>query len=62
MGPVTGVIAGFAAAVGALAAYRALLRRAQTPRKKVDGLRAGARREIVIDLERDPTSGVFRAK
>jgi hypothetical protein len=61
MGPVTGIAAGFAAALGAMALYRALERRLRAAKKTVDDLR-GADSRSVIDFELDSATGVYRAK
>jgi hypothetical protein len=60
MGPVTTVAAGFAAALGAMALYQAVMRRARAARKTVENLKAP--RGAVLDFELDRASGVYRAK
>jgi hypothetical protein len=64
LGPLTSIAAGFAAALGAVALFRALQRRARLSRKDVDGSasRDGAAAGEIIDLEFDETSGAYRAK
>lgn len=61
MGPVTGIAAGFAAALGAMALYRAFERRLRAAKKTVDDLRAVSPRSV-IDFELDSATGVYRAK
>ncbi|MEQ1930342.1 MAG: hypothetical protein ABL957_07385 [Parvularculaceae bacterium] len=61
MGPVTSIAAGFAAALGAMALYRALERRARSVRNRVHDMRS-PKGKGVIDLELDAASGVYRAK
>lgn len=58
MGPITGIAAGFAAALGAVALYRAMERRVRAARKAVDGLSS----KDVIEFELDRTTGVYRCK
>ncbi|MCB9955737.1 MAG: hypothetical protein H6848_07505 [Caulobacterales bacterium] len=64
MGAVTGIVAGFVTAAGALALYRYAQRRGRALRDKLEGLRARAASPggAVIDLELDPATGVFKAK
>lgn len=57
MGALTGVVVGFAAAAGILAASR-LFRR----RDRGEGAEAGRAGDPVLDLERDPASGAYRLK
>lgn len=61
MGPLTGIAAGFAAALGAMALYRALERRLRAAKKTVDDLR-GVDARSVIDFELDTATGVYRTK
>lgn len=63
MGAVTGIVAGVVTAAGAVALYRYAQRRGRALRDKLDHLRARATSGgAVIDLERDPSTGVFKAK
>jgi hypothetical protein len=62
MAEVTTVVAGLAAAIGAVAAYRFAKKRAAAFRKVLRGARRGGNEEPVIDFERDPDTGVFRVK
>ena len=64
MSAVTSIVAGFVAAAGAVALYRYAERRARSLRtalRKATGA-SGADAREVIDFERDPATGVFRAK
>ncbi|MBI1366918.1 MAG: hypothetical protein GC153_13305 [Alphaproteobacteria bacterium] len=61
MSATTGIIAGIAAAAGALAVYRLAMRRAQALKTALAEARR-PRGDRVIDFERDPATGVFRAK
>lgn len=62
MSAVTGIIAGFAAAAGALALYRVVQRRARSLRTAIDEARNRPSGDPVLDFEQDPSTGVFRAK
>jgi hypothetical protein len=59
MGAVTGIVAGFAAAAGAVALYRYMEKRSRAARRKFKDLARGAG---VLDLELDPATGVYRVK
>ena len=61
MGAVTTLVATVAAAAGAVALYRFVDRQA---RELKDVLRdkAGRDKNVVLDYERDPDSGVYRQK
>lgn len=62
MSAVTGIIAGFAAAAGAVALYRVVQRRARSLRTAIDEARNRRSGDPVLDFEQDPSTGVFRAK
>lgn len=63
MGAVTGIVAGIVTAAGAVAVYRYAQRRARDLRDRIDLFRArGGEGETVIDLELDPSTGVYRVK
>lgn len=64
MNSVAGIVAGFLVVGGAVALYRFGARKAGELRRAIDELRGeadGADGDI-LDFERDPTTGVFKAK
>ena len=64
MGALTGIIAGVAAVAGVAALYRLAERRARALRDAIEAARGPRPQpgEPVIDFERDPATGVYRAK
>lgn len=63
MAEVTTVVAGVVAAVGAVAAYRYAKKRMKAFRSALRSVARGEKPEdAVIDFERDPETGVYRAK
>lgn len=64
MNSVTGIIAGFLVIGGAVALYRFGARKAGDLRRAIDELRGEAKGPAgeVLDFERDPATGVFKAK
>ena len=62
MNTVAGVIAGFAVIGGAVALYRFGRQRGEALRRTLKAWRDGEQDGSVIDFERDPQSGVYRAK
>lgn len=62
MNAVTGIIAGFAAAAGAVALMRYAERRARALRAALRAARGGDADRPVLDFEQDPATGVYRAK
>jgi hypothetical protein len=62
MGPVTSIAAGFAAAVGAVAALRLLRRHLRQKDRSTAETGAGAEEVRVLDFELDRSSGVYRPR
>jgi hypothetical protein len=63
MSAITGVVVGLAAAAGAVALYRVMERRARPLARAIaEWRRPTGERGKVLEFERDPVSGVFRAK
>jgi hypothetical protein len=62
MSAVTSVIAGFAAAAGAIVAYRFIERQMRMVNEALRTPRAKDHPPCTIEFERDPATGVFRAK
>lgn len=62
MSAVTGIIAGFVTAAGAVALYRMAKRRARSLRAAIDEARGRRGADPVLDFEQDPSTGVYRAK
>lgn len=62
MSAVTGIVAGLAAAAGAVALYRFAERRARSLRDALTVRRDGARPGAVLDFEKDPETGVYRGR
>ncbi|MFN3958350.1 MAG: hypothetical protein ACK4NP_00395 [Parvularculaceae bacterium] len=64
MNSAAGIIAGFLFIGGAVALYRFGARKAGEWRRAIDALRGEARGPDgeILDFERDPATGVFRAK
>ena len=60
MGAVTSIVAGFAAAAGAVALYKYVEKRTRNARRKFARLKEAG--PSVIDLEFDAATGVYRAK
>ncbi len=59
MSAVTGIVAGFAVAAGAVALYRFVERRAKAARRSLKNVHDG---RGVLDFEFDASSGLYRAK
>jgi hypothetical protein len=62
MSAVTGIIAGFVTAAGAVALFRLVERRARSLRVKIDEARGRRRADAILDFEQDPATGVYRPK
>lgn len=64
MNSVAGILAGFLVIGGAVALYRFGARKAGDLRRAIDEMTGEARGPggEVLDFERDPSTGVFRAK
>ncbi len=64
MNSIAGIVAGFVVIGGAVALMRFGARKAGELRRAIDELRGEARGPggDVLDFERDPTTGVYRAK
>lgn len=62
MGAVTGIIAGFVTAAGAVALYRLVERRTRSLRAAIDDARGRRGADAILDFEQDPSTGVYRAK
>lgn len=62
MSGLTGIIAGFAAIVGAVALYRLAGDKLARAQDAVRGRRSTKDGAPVLDFERDQTTGVFRPK
>jgi hypothetical protein len=64
MNSVAGIVAGFLVVGGAVALYRFGARKAGELRRAIDELRGDARGADgeVLDFERDPATGIFKAK
>jgi hypothetical protein len=64
MNSVAGIVAGFLVIGGAVALYKFGARKAGELRRAIDELRGDSRKPDgeVLDFERDPATGVFRAK
>lgn len=64
MNSVAGIVAGFLVIGGAVALYRFGARKAGELRRAIDELRGDARGPdgAVLDFERDPATGVYKAR
>lgn len=64
MNSVAGIVAGFIVIGGAVALYRFGARKAGELRRAIDELRGDARGPDgdVLDFERDPATGVYKAR
>lgn len=62
MSAVTGIVAGFVTAAGALALYRYARRRTGELRDKLERARARGAGRTVIEFEQDPETGIYHAK
>lgn len=63
MNTTAGILAGLLVAGAAVSAYRFVRRKAANLRAAIDELKPHAAHEVdVIELERDPATGVFRRR
>lgn len=64
MNSVAGIVAGFLVVGAAVALYRFGVRKAESIRRAIDEFSSDARDAdgAVLDFERDPSTGVFKAK
>ena len=62
MGSVASIVAGFVVIGGAVAAYRAVNRRANALRSAIEAMRRAGGDGDVIDCIKDPRTGVYRPK
>jgi len=63
MGPTTGIMAGLVVAGVGVALYRFAQRKTQELRSAIEEIRsAGAGGERIIELEKDPATGVYRRR
>lgn len=62
MSAVTGIVAGFVTAAGALALYRYAQRRTGELRDRIEKARQRGGARKIIDFEQDPETGIFHAK
>jgi hypothetical protein len=64
MNSVAGIVAGFVVIGGAVALMRFGARKARDLKRAIDELRGDAKGPAgeILDFERDPTTGVFKAK
>jgi hypothetical protein len=63
MGPTTGIMAGLAVIGAGVALYRFAQRKSDEARAAIEAIRKGGANDgRVIDLEKDPTTGVYRRR
>ena len=63
MGPTTGIMAGLAVIGAGVALYRFAQRKSEEARAAIEALcNGGARDGRVIELEKDPATGVYRSR
>lgn len=62
MSAVTGIVAGFVTAAGALALYRYAQRRTGELRDRIEKARRRGAARNIIDFEQDPETGIYHAK
>lgn len=62
MSALSGIVAGFVTAAGAVALYRLVEKRTRSLRAKIDEVRGRHRADAILDFEQDPATGVYRSK